>query len=199
MNHILGIVGSPREGGNTERLMEELLASAREEGAETILFSLAGRTVSPCLACENCRGGPPEWCTQDDDMMDLYPRMVWADAIVFGTPVYMGTMTAQLKAVFDRSRPLWRMDNALSTKACAALAVGDGRWGGQELAIQNIYWAALNHGMIVVGSASLPFGNWEVCGKAGERGEIAHDKEAMRAAQGLGRRLARLRVELAQP
>ena len=50
--------------------------------------------------------------------------MLWADAIVFGSPVYMGTMTAQLKAVFDRARPLWIMENALSHKVAAAVAVG---------------------------------------------------------------------------
>ena len=195
MDHILGIVGSPREGGNTEYLMERLLAAARKAGAETMLFTLAGKTISPCRACENCVGGPSEHCVQDDDMLDLYPRLVWADAIVFGTPVYMGTMSAQLKAVFDRSRPLWRMNNALSTKAAAAIAVGDGRWGGQELAIQNIHWAALNHGMVVVGSASLPYGNWEVCGVAGPAGKVAGDTEAVRAAEGLGRRLAQMQID----
>jgi hypothetical protein len=74
------------------------------------------------------------------------------------------------------------------------MAVGEGRFGGQELAIQNVLWAALNHGMIVAGSASLPYGNWEVCGVAGQPGEVLKDTEAVRAAEGLGRRLAHLRL-----
>jgi multimeric flavodoxin WrbA len=196
MNRILGIVGSPREGGNTEQLMEHVLAAAREEGAETLLFACAGKNIAPCQACDGCVKGSAEYCVLDDDMLDLYPRLIWADAVVFGTPVYMGTMTAQLKAIFDRTRPLWRMDNALSKKVAAAIAVGDGRWGGQELAIQNILWAALNHGMIVAGPASLPYGNWEVCGVAGKVGDIAHDTDAIRAAEGLGRRLAHLSISL---
>jgi len=198
MHNLLGIVGSPRRGGNTEQLMERLLAAAGGEGAATRLFTLAGKIIAPCLACEHCVGGPPEFCVQKDDMAELYPLMLWADAIVFGTPVYMGTMTAQLKAVFDRARPLWLMDNALSTKVAAAIAVGEGRWGGQELALQHVYWAALNHGMIVVGSASLPYGNWEVCGVAGEPGEITSDTAAMQAAEGLGRRLAHLELSVRQ-
>ena len=196
MNRILGIVGSPREGGNTEQLMERVLAAAREEGAETLLFTCAGKNIAPCQACDGCSKGSAEYCTQDDDMLDLYPTLIWADAIVFGTPVYMGTMTAQLKAVFDRTRPLWRMDNALSKKVAAAIAVGDGRWGGQELALQTILWAALNHGMIVAGPASLPYGNWEVCGVAGKPGDIARDTDAIRAAEGLGRRLAHLSISI---
>jgi multimeric flavodoxin WrbA len=196
VRNILGIVGSPREGGNTELLMQRLLGAAQQEGAATSLFTLAGKTIGPCLACADCAGGPPEFCVQRDDMMMLYSLMLWADAIVFGTPVYMGTMSAQLKAVFDRTRPLWIMDNALSRKVAAAIAVGEGRWGGQELAIQQIYWAALNHGMIVVGSASLPYGNWEVCGIADEPGDVLADEHALNAAEGLGRRLARLKVEV---
>lgn len=191
MDRILAIAGSPRRQGNTEQLLERVLEAARAEGAQTDLFSLAGKMVNPCLACEQCIAGPPEWCVQKDDMLSLYPRMEWAQAIVFGTPVYMGTMSAQLKAVFDRARPLWIMDNALSRKVAAAVAVGEGRWGGQELAIHQVYTAALNHGMVVMGSASLPYGPWEVCGVADTPGDILADKHALQAAEGLGRRLAR--------
>ena len=194
MHNILGIVGSPRKSGNTELLMERVLDAARREGAATSMFALAGKKIEPCLACDECVGGPPEFCVQQDDMAELYPLMLWADAIVFGTPVYMGTMSAQLKAVFDRARPLWIMDNALSRKVAAAIAVGEGRWGGQELAIQQIYWAAMNHGMMVLGGASMTYGNWEVCGVADEPGAILNDEEALKAAAGLGRRLARTKV-----
>jgi multimeric flavodoxin WrbA len=194
MKRILGIAGSPRPGGNTEFLLERLLAAAEAEGAETKMFTLAGKTIAPCADCGRCTNRQP-YCVQSDDMQALYDHMLWADAIVFGTPVYMGTMTAQLKAVFDRARPLWLMDNALSRKIAAAVAVGEGRWGGQELAIQNVYWAALNHGMVVVGGACLPYGNWEVCGVAGAAGQIAADEEAIAAAEGLGRRLAKTNIE----
>ena len=195
MNNILAIAGSPRPHGNTEFLLQRLLDAAKNDGAHTKLFTLAGKTIAPCLDCGHC-GREEPYCAQDDDMRDLYPLMLWADAIVFGTPVYMGTMTAQLKAVFDRARPLWRLDNALSKKAAAALAVGGGRWGGQELAVQNIYWAALNHGMVVVGGASIPYGSWEVCGVAGSPGQIAADAEAISAAEGLGRRLAQIKLDI---
>jgi len=195
MDRILGVVGSPRPGGNTERLVAQVLAAAAAEGAETKLFAMAGKRIAPCLACAKCVARAPEWCVQKDDMLELYPQLQWAEAIVFGSPVYMGTMSAQLKAVFDRARPLWLMNNALSTKVAAGVTVGEGEWGGQELALQTIYWAAMNHGMIVVGSASSVYGNWEVCGRTGRPGGIDGDEEARAAAEGLGRRLARLRMQ----
>jgi len=188
MNHILGLVGSPRKGGNTEQLMERVLAAAREAGAETKLFTVAGRAIAPCSACDACLNNPDEFCAIEDAMAELYPLMEWADAIVFGSPVYMGTMTAQLKAVFDRSRPLWRKPGGLLQKAAAAVVVGEGRWGRQEFALQTIYWAAANHGMIVFEPEA------DVCGVADAPGDIENDEQALRAAANLGRRLATTRL-----
>jgi multimeric flavodoxin WrbA len=195
MRRLLGLVGSPRPGGNTELLVSRVLEAAASEGAETRLFAVAGKEIGPCLACPECGGPGGSLCVQPDGMAELYPLLLWADAIVFGSPVYMGTMSAQLKAVFDRSRPLWGREDGLSRKVASAIAVGDGRWGGQELTIQNIYWAALNFGMIVVGSVSAIYGNWEVCGQAGEVGDVLRDEAALQAAEGLGKRLAHLNLQ----
>jgi multimeric flavodoxin WrbA len=184
MAKILGIVGSPRKGGNTEQLMERVLAAAAEAGAETRVFSLAGKTVGPCVACDACVSGKVEYCVQQDAMADLYPLMEWADAIVFGSPVYMGTMTAQLKAVFDRARSLWRKPGGMLNKPAAAVVVGEGTWGRQEFALQSIEWAAVNHGMIVAGADA------ELCGVANKPGDILQDSEALEGADRLGRHLA---------
>jgi multimeric flavodoxin WrbA len=191
MVKILGIVGSPRKGGNTEQLMERALAAARETGAETRMFTVAGRTIGPCIACDACADGKVTYCVQDDGMSDLYPLIEWADAIVFGSPVYMGTMSAQLKAVFDRARSLWRKEGGMLNKPAGVLVVGEGTWGRQEFALQSIEWAAVNHGMVVAGPDA------EVCGVANKPGDILQDAEAMAGAERLGRHLARVRISTA--
>jgi len=195
MNRLLGVVGSPRRESNTEYLVSHLLETAAAEGVETQLFSLAGKRIAPCLACAKCVRSARSGASRRTTCSTSTRCSSGPTRVVFGTPVYMGTMTAQLKAVFDRARSLWLMDNALSRKVAAGVAVGEGEFGGQELALQTIYWAAMNHGMIVVGSASSVYGNWEVCGRAGRPGTMAQDEEALRAAEGLGRRLARLQVQ----
>jgi multimeric flavodoxin WrbA len=121
-------------------------------------------------------------------MGELYPLMQWADAIAFGSPVYMGTMSAQLKAVFDRARPLWRKPGGLLNKPAAAVTVGEGRWGRQEFALQSIEWAAVNHGMVVAGPDA------ELCGVADAPGDILQDGEALSGAERLGRHLAGIRI-----
>ncbi len=188
MPNILGIVGSPRKNGNTEQLMERVLAAAREAGAQTELFTVASKTIGPCVACDACVEEKVEFCARDDGMSELYPLMQWADAIVFGSPVYMGTMSAQLKAVFDRARPLWRKPGGLLNKPAAALTVGEGTWGRQEFALQSIEWAAVNHGMIVAGPDA------ELCGVANAPGDIVQDAEAIAGAERIGRHLAGLRI-----
>jgi len=194
---ILGIAGSPRAGGNTEILVRTTLAAAAAEGAETRVFCLSSNHVTPCRACHEC-GKDVQWCIIDDDMTNgLYADFMRADAIVFGTPVYMGGLSAQLKAVIDRTRPLWRRDNALQNKFASAIAVGDGQWGGQELARQSVLHFCMNHGMVLLEPACLPYGSWEVCGRAAEPGDVRDDEFAMRAARGLGQRLARTELVVA--
>ncbi len=190
MNHILGIVASPREGGNTEILMERVLSAAREEGAETRVFTVAGKTIGPCTACDACVRGEAEHCVIEDDMQELYPMMQWAEVIVFGSPVYMGTMTAQLKCIFDRARSLWREPGGMLHKGAAAVVVGEGRWGRQEFAVQTIWWAATNHGMLVLEPEA------DVCAVANEPGDVLKDERALKDAEALGRRLARLNLSL---
>jgi multimeric flavodoxin WrbA len=98
---VLGIVGSPRKGGNTEIMVEEALAAAREAGAETEIASVAGKNIAPCDGCSAChRAGV---CHIKDDMQSIYPKLESADAIIFGTPVYFGGVSAQMKAIIDRT------------------------------------------------------------------------------------------------
>jgi multimeric flavodoxin WrbA len=98
--HVIGFVGSPRSGGNTDLLVDEVLAGAREAGATVEKVMLAELTINPCKACYACR--TEAMCIQQDDMQGLYPKMQAADVWVIGTPVYWWGPSAQLKAFVDR-------------------------------------------------------------------------------------------------
>ena len=99
--NVLGISASPRPSGNTATLLEKALAGARAEGAETELLSLAGKEIKPCDGCNACFTTGS--CHIEDDMADVYGRMTAADGIIFGSPVYLYGMPAQLKALIDRT------------------------------------------------------------------------------------------------
>ncbi len=97
---VLGIVGSPRLGGNTDSLVDEVLAGAEEAGASTEKIILNKLNIKPCQACNSCyKTGQ---CAQKDDMADLLDKMIQSDLWILGTPVYWWGPTAQFKAFLDR-------------------------------------------------------------------------------------------------
>jgi len=97
---VLGIVGSPRRGGNTEILVGAALRGAEEAGALVEKVLLSKLDISPCLACDACRGA--DECVQQDDMTALLEKMHQSQVWVLGTPVYYYGPTAQFKAFLDR-------------------------------------------------------------------------------------------------
>jgi multimeric flavodoxin WrbA len=100
MKTVLGIVGSPRRGGNTDVLVSAVLEAAREEGALTDHLPLGDLIVRECDGCHVCWAG--KHCKQNDDMTPLFERIAASDAYVFGTPVYWYGPTALMKAFIDR-------------------------------------------------------------------------------------------------
>jgi len=95
---IIGFNASPRTEGNTAWTIKKILEGANEEGAETKIFHSAELGIKPCKGCLGCvKGGS---CVIRDNM--LYDDLKQADALVLGSPVYMGQMTAQAKTFIDR-------------------------------------------------------------------------------------------------
>ncbi|MGY5880881.1 MAG: flavodoxin family protein [Candidatus Thorarchaeota archaeon] len=97
---ILVTNGSPRKGGNTEILLDAMIAGAQEAGATISTVELRSLDVSPCRACDACKR--TGICVQKDDMNDLIPGMEESEVWILGTPVYWWGPTAQLKAFIDR-------------------------------------------------------------------------------------------------
>ncbi len=145
---VIGIVGSPRKNGNTEILMKEVLKVAREAGCATEMFLMSEKRVAPCDACGTCFEAGA--CIVQDDMQDLYQMMDRADAIIFGSPVYFGSVSAQTKAVMDRMFALLRQ-RALKDKVAGVLVVT--RRVGAVQARSLLYGFCIAQGMIVAGGA----------------------------------------------
>ena len=98
---ILAIHGSPRTiRSTTRRLAGLVLGGAADAGAETEMIDLADYHITPCTACDACSLNGI--CVFEDDMPALVARMREADAIVFGSPVYIDNVSGQMKVFFDR-------------------------------------------------------------------------------------------------
>jgi multimeric flavodoxin WrbA len=97
---VLGVVGSPRRQGNTEILVDEVLAGAQAAGAQTEKVILTELKIAPCQGCDTCQTTGK--CAQQDDMPALLDKMARSQVWVLGTPIYWWGPTAQFKAFMDR-------------------------------------------------------------------------------------------------
>ena len=102
---VLGLFGSPRRGGNTEILLEEVLRGAEKEGAKVERLYLSDFTITPCKECHGC--DETGNCVILDDMEKIYPKLLEADVVILASPIFFYGVTAWTKALIDRSQALW--------------------------------------------------------------------------------------------
>ena len=98
---IIGIIASPRKDGNTAWIVNKILEGANEEGAVTQCWSFSDLDIKPCRGCLGCHQGD-RGCVINDDMQKIYRALEHADALVLGSPIYMGQMSGQAKIFTDR-------------------------------------------------------------------------------------------------
>ncbi|MFH1584192.1 MAG: flavodoxin family protein [Actinomycetota bacterium] len=103
---VLGINGSPRIGGNTDILLDKVLEGAKSKGLKTEKISLNKLKFSPCQECENTRDDGV--CIIEDDMQIIYKKVKEADAIILASPIFFGSLSAQMKMMIDRFQCIWK-------------------------------------------------------------------------------------------
>lgn len=193
MVKIIGIMGSPRTGSNTEILLKKSLESAEEAGVETELINLGSANIEPCIGCDICKNMGE--CAIDDDMGDIMSKMREAQGLILGSPVYFGNVSSQMKIFMDRSRPL-RIDFKLRDKVAGAISVGATRNGGQETTITSMHEFLLIHDAIIVGDGA-PMAHYGSAGVGGAAGDVQKDEQGVTTAINLGKRVAELAIKLA--
>jgi multimeric flavodoxin WrbA len=184
---ILGILGSPRKRGNAEILLKAFLDGAADGGAEVEELRLRDHKISPCLEIYHCfKDGT---CPIKDDMREMYEKLLTADVVALATPIFFYGVSAQAKAMIDRTQALWarryvlKQDFPGGHRQGVLLAVGatKGRllFVGARL-VAKYFFDALN----VSYSAEI------LVRGADEKGAIEAQPEVLEQARQLGRRLA---------
>lgn len=102
---VLGLFASPRRGGNTDLLLEEILRGAQSRGAEIEKVFLSDWDISGCRECRRCEMDGN--CVVQDQMQKLYPKLLQADCIILASPIFFYGVTAQAKRMIDRCQALW--------------------------------------------------------------------------------------------
>ena len=181
---VVAINGSPRRDGNTAILIKEVFKVLESHGIETELIQLGNKPVHGCTACLKCKEIQDGKCQIKNDHLNLcLQKMVEADGIIIGSPVYFADVTTEIKALIDVAGYVTRA-NGFTLKRKIGAAVIAVRRGGALHAFETINNFFLINQMIVPGSSywNFAFGR--------NPGEVVNDAEGMQTMQTLGDNMA---------
>lgn len=184
---VLMLNASPNKDGNIYFLLNYISDILNKNNVDTEIINVQEALLSAkvpfCVCCSNpCNKS----CYEGTFLEETLDKMVTSDCIVFGSPVYFGSMSGQLKCLFDKTRDL-RGRKALIGKIGCAVVCGASVFGGQETTIRAIHDCMLVDGMTIIGASSSDLG-------AGHLGVSAvrpskDDKNAISRAELLAHRI----------
>lgn len=99
---VIGINGSARKDGNTAIIIGKVFDELNKEGIETELIQFADYEIQPCRGCFACKGRG-NYMFNNDSFAEIFSRMIEADGIIFGSPVYSADVSAKMKAFLERA------------------------------------------------------------------------------------------------
>jgi len=199
---IVAVNGSHRKGKNTATLLRAVLNKAGELGASTELLELTDYNIKYCLSCNKCLR-QTRCSITGDDMTVIAEKLLTADGIVLGSPVYWGNVSALMKNFMDRTRWMHMYKNMLAGKVGAAVTSAGLRNGGQDLVLRIMESYLIGQGLHVVDprDPDRPLNFTGVAGSLqGElnngqniwRRSVKEDEAAMLAAGNLGVNMVKL-------
>ena len=190
---VLGIFGSPRRGGNTELLLNELLRGCRSGDAQVEEIHLRELKISPCLEIYACRKDGK--CPIRDDMQNIYPRLVETDTLVLASPIFFYSVSAQTKAFIDRCQAFWAQKYLLKQPVARGEKIRRGVFlavGGSKG--EKVFEGSLMTMKYFFDSLDMVFYKSLLYRGVDAKGEILDHPTAMVDAYMLGKELAGLEV-----
>lgn len=184
---VIAFNGSPRKDGNTTILINHVLRELEKEGVETELVQLSGKEIRGCIACYKCFENKDQHCAVKNDIAnECIEKMIKAEGILLGSPVYFTDVTAEMKALIDRAGFVSMANGGMYKNKVGATVVAVRRSGAiHTLDTMNHFFLAGQ--MIIIGRG---------IGVGRDKGEVDKDEEGMQAVKALGQSMAWLLKKL---
>ena len=180
----IAINGSPRKNGNTSQLIKVVLKELSNEGVDTELIELSGKSIRGCIACTKCFENKDNKCVIKNDVLnEVLEKMIAADAIILGSPTYFANISTELKALIDRAGLVGIANDYLFAKKVGA-GVTAVRRAGSTNAFDAINKFFFINQMIVPGSTY-----WNM-GFGMQPGDVNDDEEGIKTMKILGQNMA---------
>jgi multimeric flavodoxin WrbA len=181
---VVAFNGSGRNNGNTALLIRRVLGVLEAEGIETELIQLAGEHIRGCNACRTCFSTKNNRCIIEDDNVNAYiQKMVEADGIVLGSPVYFSMMSPELKALIDRAGYVALANDYIFKRKIGAAVVAVRRAGAIPT------FDAINH-FFLISQMIIPASSYWNVGIGRKKGDVENDEEGMQTMETLGKNMA---------
>lgn len=145
MSKVMILNGSPRKSGNTSVLVEHFVQGAIDAGHTVSQFNLQELNIHPCIGCLQGGKNKNNPCSQKDDMEKIYPIYKEADLVVFASPLYFWSFTAQLKGTIDRLFAVTEQDGKTPKKDSMLLIVAEGATPSNFAPMVMYYESMLKH------------------------------------------------------
>lgn len=174
---VIGIGSSARKNGNTAQLINIMLNRLQEKGVETEYIEFAGKIIEPCKACWACSG--QKNCVHQKDLFrEVFKKMLDADGVILGSPVYSANISSTMQAFLERSAVVCDMNTGLM-KHKVGVSVASVRRGGALQAIDTMNHFFLNHEMFIAGSTywNMVYGQMP--------GDVMKDEEGIKNIENL--------------
>ncbi len=180
---VIAINGSAKKDGNTAILINQVFGELKKENLETEMIQLAGKQIRGCTACMKCYDNKDRKCVVKDAASECIEKMIEADGIILGSPVYFANMSTELKALIDRAGMVGRANGDLFKRKAGAAVVAVRRAGAIHVfdSINHFFFISQ---MIVAGSSY-----WNI-GIGRMPGEVEADTEGMHTMYVLGQNMA---------
>jgi len=184
---VVAFNGSPRKDGNTTILINHVFRELEKEGVETELVQLSGKKIHGCIACYKCFENKDQRCAVKDDIAnECIEKMIKAEGIILGSPVYFTDVTAEMKALIDRAGFVSMANGGMYKNKVGATVVAVRRSG----AVHTL--DTLNHfllaGQVIIVGRGIGVGR--------DKGEVEKDEEGLQSVKALGQRMAWLLKKL---
>ena len=181
---VVAFNGSGRKNGNTALLIRHVLSVLEAEGIETELIQLAGKHIYGCNACRTCFSTRNKRCIIEDDNVNAYiQKMIKADGIILGSPVYFSMMSPELKALIDRAGYVALANDYIFKRKVGAAVVAVRRAGAIPT------FDAINH-FFLISQMIIPASSYWNVGVGRKKGDVENDEEGMQTMETLGKNMA---------
>ncbi len=187
---VFALNASARKDGNTAILLGTVLDELKNEGMETELIQLGGKTINGCRACYKCMENVDKHCVVKSDMLnEIMDKMVEADGILLGSPTYFSDVTANMRAVIERCGFVARANGYMLKRKVGASVVAVRRAGAiPAFSGMNLF---LHYMQMVMPGSSY----WSL-GVGRDIGEVLQDEEGLQTMKTLGQNMAWLLKKL---